>query len=98
MIIPPKHPAYVLDPDFRTSSEEICSKPDYKLYEKDPEKGALSRARVARHYSSAPWSSSVYIIMSFTAKEQIGRYVFHCHILKHEDTGLMAPMEVWAPV
>ena len=34
--------------------------------------------------------------MSFTAKEQIGRYVYHCHILKHEDTGLMAPMEVWA--
>ena len=34
-----------------------------------------------------PESPSVYIIMSYTAPEQIGRYVFHCHILKHEDTG-----------
>jgi hypothetical protein len=35
--------------------------------------------------------------MSFDAKEQVGRYVFHCHILKHEDKGLMAPFEVWDP-
>ena len=35
--------------------------------------------------------------MSFVAEEQVGRYVFHCHILKHEDTGLMAPFEVWKP-
>jgi FtsP/CotA-like multicopper oxidase with cupredoxin domain len=35
--------------------------------------------------------------MSFDADQQIGRYVFHCHILKHEDNGLMAPFEVWGP-
>jgi FtsP/CotA-like multicopper oxidase with cupredoxin domain len=42
-----------------------------------------------------PSASRVFIVMSFDAKEQIGRYVFHCHILKHEDSGLMAPIEVW---
>jgi FtsP/CotA-like multicopper oxidase with cupredoxin domain len=44
-----------------------------------------------------PPGSRVYVIMSFDAKEQVGRFVFHCHILKHEDKGLMAPIEVWAP-
>lgn len=42
-----------------------------------------------------PPGSWVYVIMSFDAWEQIGRFVFHCHILKHEDRGLMAPIEVW---
>ena len=39
-------------------------------------------------------SSRVFLIMSFVAKQQLGRFVFHCHILKHEDMGLMAPIEV----
>jgi hypothetical protein len=42
-------------------------------------------------------SKSVFLIMSFDAKEQVGRFVYHCHILKHEDKGLMAPIEVWEP-
>ncbi len=42
-----------------------------------------------------PPGSRVFIVMSFDAEEQIGRFVFHCHILKHEDNGLMAPIEVW---
>jgi len=41
-----------------------------------------------------PAARSVFIVMSFDAKEQLGRFVFHCHILKHEDQGLMAPIEV----
>ena len=32
--------------------------------------------------------------LSFDAPEQIGRFVFHCHILKHEDNGLTALIEV----
>ena len=44
-----------------------------------------------------PPGNKVFLIMSFVAEEQIGRYVFHCHILKHEDVGLMAPIEVWKP-
>ena len=37
----------------------------------------------------------MFVIMSFDAAQQLGRFVFHCHILKHEDKGLMAPIEVW---
>ncbi len=39
----------------------------------------------------------VFLIMSFDAEQQVGRFVYHCHILKHEDKGLMAPIEVWSP-
>jgi FtsP/CotA-like multicopper oxidase with cupredoxin domain len=42
-----------------------------------------------------PPGSRVFIVMSYDAEQQIGRFVFHCHILKHEDKGLMAPIEVW---
>jgi FtsP/CotA-like multicopper oxidase with cupredoxin domain len=33
----------------------------------------------------------MFIVINFDAEEQLGRYVFHCHILPHEDGGLMAP-------
>lgn len=36
----------------------------------------------------------IFIKVSFKNKEQIGRYVFHCHLLDHEDKGMMAPIEV----
>ena len=36
----------------------------------------------------------VFIVINFDAQEQLGRYVYHCHILAHEDNGLMAPIEV----
>jgi hypothetical protein len=36
----------------------------------------------------------IFIVINFDAEEQLGRYVYHCHILKHEDAGLMAPMRV----
>ena len=36
----------------------------------------------------------VFIVINFDAEEQIGKFVFHCHILEHEDSGLMAPVEV----
>ncbi len=41
-----------------------------------------------------PANGSVFVVMNFDAEEQIGKYVYHCHILKHEDAGLMAPFEV----
>ncbi len=37
---------------------------------------------------------TIYIAVNFKAPEQIGRYVMHCHILEHEDSGMMAPIEV----
>lgn len=39
---------------------------------------------------------SVRLIISFAADQQVGRFVFHCHILEHEDKGMMAPIEVLA--
>jgi FtsP/CotA-like multicopper oxidase with cupredoxin domain len=38
--------------------------------------------------------STVFVIMNFVDTRQLGRFVYHCHILKHEDAGLMAPIEV----
>ena len=36
----------------------------------------------------------IFIVINFKAPEQLGRYVFHCHILEHEDKGMMAGIEV----
>jgi FtsP/CotA-like multicopper oxidase with cupredoxin domain len=36
----------------------------------------------------------VFVSIPFKAPEQEGRFVFHCHILEHEDGGMMAPIEV----
>jgi hypothetical protein len=44
-----------------------------------------------------PNQKKVFLIMSYDAPQQVGRFVYHCHILKHEDKGLMAPIEVWDP-
>ena len=38
----------------------------------------------------------VFIAINFGAQQQVGRFVFHCHIMEHEDKGMMAPMEVLA--
>jgi len=76
--------------------EESCRQPDYKLYEEDLTGTALSHP-VWHDTIPVPMGQDVFLIMSFDAKEQIGRFVVHCHILKHEDNGLMAPIEVWDP-
>jgi FtsP/CotA-like multicopper oxidase with cupredoxin domain len=36
----------------------------------------------------------VFVSIPFKSPEQEGRFVFHCHILEHEDNGMMAPVEV----
>ena len=41
-----------------------------------------------------PHGVPVFIMVNFDSPEQLGRYVFHCHILEHEDAGMMAPIEV----
>jgi FtsP/CotA-like multicopper oxidase with cupredoxin domain len=75
--------------------EGPCSHPDYKFYEEDPK---TAESKTEWHDTiPVPADQDVFLIMSFDAKEQIGRFVFHCHILKHEDNGLMAPIEVWDP-
>jgi FtsP/CotA-like multicopper oxidase with cupredoxin domain len=44
-----------------------------------------------------PERGSVTIRMSFTDPRIIGRFVFHCHVLRHEDLGMMANIEVYDP-
>ncbi len=39
----------------------------------------------------------VFLHIAFVAPEQVGRFVYHCHILEHEDKGMMAPFEVLLP-
>jgi hypothetical protein len=36
----------------------------------------------------------VFVFIPFEAEQQIGNFVFHCHILEHEDKGMMADVEV----
>jgi len=36
----------------------------------------------------------VKVIIPFTNRLIVGRFVYHCHILSHEDKGMMATIEV----
>ncbi len=37
------------------------------------------------------------LVVSFLRAEQVGTYVYHCHIMEHEDGGMMAMMRVMCP-
>jgi suppressor of ftsI len=39
-------------------------------------------------------NSEVRIRVPFTKATQLGRYVYHCHIMSHEDLGMMAVIQV----
>lgn len=39
----------------------------------------------------------LFVFIPFAAEQQVGRFVFHCHILEHEDRGMMADIEVVRP-
>jgi FtsP/CotA-like multicopper oxidase with cupredoxin domain len=44
-----------------------------------------------------PERGSVTILMPFTRPQTVGKFVYHCHVLKHEDKGMMANIEVFDP-
>lgn len=44
-----------------------------------------------------PIHGEVKIRIPFTDPLTIGRFMFHCHILEHEDKGMMAQIEVYDP-
>ena len=79
-------------------NQGVCSRPKYELYD-DQTSDNLDPGATRRWHDTIPLPpfQTVFLVMSFDAKQQIGRFVFHCHILKHEDVGLMAPIEVWEP-
>jgi hypothetical protein len=37
------------------------------------------------------------VLVDFSRAEQVGTFVYHCHILEHEDGGMMAPITVLCP-
>jgi FtsP/CotA-like multicopper oxidase with cupredoxin domain len=41
-----------------------------------------------------PPGARVLIDVTFDQRAQIGKFVYHCHILEHEDSGMMATVEV----
>ncbi|MGY4398844.1 suppressor of ftsI [Sphingomonas sp. UYAg733] len=44
-----------------------------------------------------PIHGEVKIRMAFTDPRIVGRFMYHCHILEHEDKGMMATIEVYDP-
>lgn len=44
-----------------------------------------------------PEMGEVKIIVPFTAPYVIGKFVYHCHVLEHEDKGMMAIVQVYDP-
>ena len=44
-----------------------------------------------------PIHGEVKVRIAFTDPTIIGRFMFHCHILEHEDKGMMAQIEVYDP-
>ena len=39
----------------------------------------------------------VFVTIPFYAVQQVGDILFHCHILEHEDGGMMAPVQIFDP-
>ncbi len=44
-----------------------------------------------------PYGGRVFVTVPFFAPEQVGNFVYHCHILSHEDAGMMAVLQVYDP-
>jgi FtsP/CotA-like multicopper oxidase with cupredoxin domain len=63
-------------------------------FEKDG-KGQVIKDEKGQPKLKAPGRIFVYI--PFKDEHQVGVYVFHCHILEHEDGGMMATIEVYDP-
>lgn len=44
-----------------------------------------------------PERGEVKLILPFTEPQIVGSFMYHCHVLKHEDGGMMANIEVYDP-
>jgi len=44
-----------------------------------------------------PPRQSVDLRIAFTRRAILGRFMYHCHVMKHEDRGMMAQIEVYDP-
>ena len=67
--------------------------------------GAAPQARVDVWHDTLPvppaagpgQEGRVFVTIPFKAAQQVGFFVFHCHILEHEDGGMMAVIQVFDP-
>ena len=41
-----------------------------------------------------PLRGEIKVIIPFTDSSMVGKFVYHCHLLAHEDKGMMATIEV----
>ena len=57
---------------------------------KQPLTGFVDNARV-------PERGEIKVILPFTDPVIVGKFMYHCHVLKHEDHGMMANIEVYDP-
>ncbi len=44
-----------------------------------------------------PEKGSITVRIPFTDPQIVGRFMYHCHVLRHEDRGMMANIEVFDP-
>ena len=44
-----------------------------------------------------PYGGRIFVTVPFYAPQQVGDFVYHCHILTHEDKGMMAVVQVFDP-
>ncbi len=74
---------YLIDGTFPPSPEELGYKDTVKAYP-----GLVTRVRAK---FELPSTSSVRMI---DGHESYGKWVYHCHILEHEENDMMRPFEV----
>ena len=56
--------------------------------------GVSQPADDRRDVVDVPIRGEVKVVIPFTNPRTVGRFVYHCHILAHEDKGMMATIEV----
>ncbi|MBE7157870.1 MAG: multicopper oxidase domain-containing protein [Rhodospirillales bacterium] len=44
-----------------------------------------------------PYGGRIFVTIPFYSPQQVGDFVYHCHILTHEDAGMMAVIQVFDP-
>ena len=50
------------------------------------------------HWSGSGAYPSVTLLMDFTDPDIVGTFVYHCHVLSHEDRGMMGSIQVLPPL
>ena len=59
--------------------------------------GQLSEFIGRQDLVNLPVQGTVKILIPFTNPVIVGKFVYHCHIVSHEDNGMMAVIEVVDP-